>query len=177
MNRTNREKNTFYIYIKDDNKSSYYYSMKTLRLLFVLVGLFVANICSAQFIETERLMNSSSSLSSGRLHIDQNAAIDSLISRSILSNMKNGMSGVRIQIYYSSVRNAREESAKVRADFINKFPDIVSYVEYQEPGWFRVRVGNYHSKVEAYKDLLMIRRSFPDAYLIYTNIESPYSIK
>ena len=37
------------------------------------------------------------------------------------------MDGFRIQIYNSPNRNAREESGKVRAEFMSKFPDIVSY--------------------------------------------------
>jgi len=83
------------------------------------------------------------------------------------------MQGFRIQIYYSSVRNAREESAKVRADFINKFPDMISYAQYQEPGWFMVRVGNYRTKTECYKDLLLIREEFPNAYPVPTVINFP----
>jgi hypothetical protein len=116
----------------------------------------------------------------GNLNIMQDRAIDSLISRYIISNRKirttegtQGMHGFRIQIYYSSVRNAREESAKVRADFINKFPDMISYAQYQEPGWFMVRVGNYRTKTECYKDLLLIREEFPNVYPVPAVINFP----
>lgn len=84
-----------------------------------------------------------------------------------------GIQGFRIQIYYSSVRNAREESARARAEFINKFPDIVSYVQYQEPGYFMVRVGDYRTKTELYKDLIAIRRVFPNAYHVPAVINYP----
>lgn len=83
------------------------------------------------------------------------------------------MPGYRIQIYRSSVRNAREESAKAIAEFINRFPDIRSYTQYQEPGYFMVRVGDYRTKLEGYKDLIMVRKEFPDAYPVPTTINYP----
>ena len=99
------------------------------------------------------------------MNIFQDQAIDTLISRYILARQKEktvegaqGMQGFRIQIYYSSVRNAREESAKVRAEFINKFPDIISYVQYKEPGWFMVRAGDYRTKTEGYRYLMDKKR-------------------
>jgi hypothetical protein len=132
---------------------------------------------SQGFISTSELFKRQGG---GNLNIMQDRAIDSLISRYIISNRKirttegtQGMHGFRIQIYYSSVRNAREESAKVRADFINKFPDMISYAQYQEPGWFMVRVGNYRTKTECYKDLLLIREEFPNVYPVPAVINFP----
>ncbi len=132
---------------------------------------------SQGFISTSELFKRQGG---GNLNLMQDRAIDSLISRYIISNRKirttegtQGMHGFRIQIYYSSVRNAREESAKVRADFINKFPDMISYAQYQEPGWFMVRVGNYRTKTECYKDLLLIREEFPNAYPVPAVINFP----
>ena len=83
------------------------------------------------------------------------------------------MPGYRIQIYYSSVRNAREESAKTIASFINGFPEIKAYSQYQEPGYFMVRVGDYRTKIEGYKDLIMIRKEFPNAYPVPATITFP----
>ncbi len=150
------------------------------RKIFVLLILLVPSAgrsFSQGFISTSELFKREGS---GNLNIMQDRAVDSLISRYIISNRKirtaegtQGMHGFRIQIYYSSVRNAREESAKVRADFINKFPDMISYTQYQEPGWFMVRVGNYRTKTECYKDLLLIREEFPNAYPVPTVINFP----
>ncbi len=132
------------------------------------------------FIRTTELMKRSDESNAGRLTIVQDRGIDSLISRSIMANSKlrtmegtPGIQGYRIQIYYSSVRNAREESARTRAEFINKFPDVVSYVQYQEPGYFMVRVGDYRTKTELYKDLIEIRKVFPNAYHVPAVINYP----
>jgi hypothetical protein len=147
-------------------------------LLFVFI-VFSSGFCSAQsFIRTADLFIRPNE--AGRLTIVQNLAIDTLISRHILSNRKQktfeggqGMPGYRIQIYYSSVRSAREESAKTRQEFIDKFPDMISYAEYQEPGWFIVRTGDYRSKTEGYKDFIAVRRVFPNAYLVPATINYP----
>jgi hypothetical protein len=88
------------------------------------------------------------------------------------------MSGFRIQIYYSSVRNAREESAKARAEFIgmfpeNKFPELRSYAQYLEPGWYMVRAGDFRTRTECYKYLVMVRKEFPNAYMVLDKINFP----
>lgn len=149
--------------------------------LFILLVSFTSDFCGAQgLIRTADLMKRPDEKNSGSLTIVQDRGIDSLISRSIMANSKlrtmegnRGIQGYRIQIYYSSVRNAREESARARAQFMNKFPDIVSYAQYQEPGYFMVRVGNYRTKTELYKDLMAIRREFPDAYHVPAVINYP----
>jgi hypothetical protein len=147
-------------------------------ILFIL-AILSADLCKSQaFVKTTDLFKREGS-SSGELNIMQDRAVDTLLSRYIISNRSNltegkqGMPGFRIQIYYSSVRNAREESARTQARFIEKFPDIKSYPDYQEPGWFIVRVGDYRTKIECYKDLMKIRKEFPNAYWIPTIINFP----
>ncbi len=117
----------------------------------------------------------------GRLTINQDVRIDSLISRYIIGNSKiktnpdrlQGMPGFRIQIYSNSVRSAREESAKAKAKFLSKFPDIPVYAQFQDPGYFMIRVGDYRTKIELFKDLVMIRKEFPNAYQVPDVINFP----
>ncbi len=116
----------------------------------------------------------------GALNITQEPALDSLISRYILMSKKTyqekdyyGLSGFRIQIYASSNRNAREEANKARAVFISKFPDIVSYLLYQDPGYFKIRVGDFRTRTEATKLFLLISKEFPDSYIVPDIIQFP----
>jgi hypothetical protein len=144
------------------------------------VLLMNAGLCNAQaFIKTADLFKRPGH-PAGSLVINQDPALDTLLSRYILASKKNrtiegtqGMEGFRIQIYYSSVRQAREESARARAEFIAKFPDIVSYSQYQEPGYFMVRAGNFRTRTEGHKYLLMVRKEFPNAYLVPAIINFP----
>jgi hypothetical protein len=145
------------------------------KIYFVLIFLSLSSgLALAQdFIKTSELFQQSrDNPHGGRLNIIQDPSIDTLISRYIHGKKKLdetagyfGMEGFRIQIYSSSNRNAREESGKVRAEFINKFPGIASYPLYADPGWFKIRVGNFRTKAEAVKLLLTVSREF-DAYLV-----------
>lgn len=110
----------------------------------------------------------------GRLNIKEDPGIDSLLYRYILYNSRmNGIEGYRIQIFNSSARDAREESARVRALFISKFPDIVSYASFEQPGYYKIRVGDFRTKTEGTKYLILIRKEFPDAHFVPDIINFP----
>jgi hypothetical protein len=110
----------------------------------------------------------------GELKIFHDPSIDSLIYRYVLYNERlNGMEGFRIQIFNSSDKSARVESGKVRQEFMTRFPDIVSYATFAKPGYYKIRVGDYRTRVEGTKYLLMIRKVFPDAILVPDIINFP----
>jgi hypothetical protein len=111
----------------------------------------------------------------GELNIYQDPGIDSLISRYILYNLRlNGMDGFRIQIYNSSDKNAREDSGKARAEFMTAFPDIIAYPPvFEKPSYYKIRVGDYRTRIEGTKYLLMVRKVFPDAILVPDVINFP----
>jgi hypothetical protein len=129
---------------------------------------------------SELFKRSDSISHSGQLKIIQDPELDTMINRYILGfknledkNGYSGMEGYRIQIYSSSNRNAREESGKARAEFMSKFPDIVSYPLFAEPGYYKIRVGDFRTKTEATRLFLMISKVFPDAYIVPDIINFP----
>jgi len=151
-------------------------------LSFLIILIFSAGITAAQpFVRTTDLFRRPDGNNrSGQLKIFQNPSIDTLISRYILINQniyrdygRYGMEGFRIQIYSSSNRNAREESNKARASFMSKFPDIISYPLYADPGYFKIRAGDFRTKTEATKLFLLVSKEFPDAYLVPDIINFP----
>jgi hypothetical protein len=169
-----------YLFILSGN----YYFCAMIRILFsvLIILLYSTGITQAQaFVKTSDLFKrTDDNFRAGQLKISQDHALDTLITRYILAsgNLKTsegtqGMEGYRIQIYYSSVRNAREEASRARAEFLSKFPEIRSYEEYAEPGYFMVRAGDYRTKAQGYKYLLLIRKEFPNAYFVPTVINFP----
>ena len=48
---------------------------------------------------------------------------------------------------------------------ISDASDLTAELEYNQPK-FRVRVGNYFSRLEAQKDLIRLKRPFPNAILV-----------
>lgn len=159
--------------------------IRRLILFAVFVGISTGFASSQSFVRTSDIFKRVDDNShTGQLNIIQNPAIDSLVSRYILMSKKvykekgyYGMDGFRIQIYSSSNRNAREESSKARAEFMNKFPDITSYVLFADPGYFKIKVGDFRTKTEAIKLFLTIGKEFPDAYIVPDIINFPDQIK
>jgi hypothetical protein len=169
-----------YLFILSGN----YYFCAMFRNLFsfLIILFFSAGITAAQaFVKTSDLFRRQDGKSrSGQLRIMQDPSIDTLITRYILANQniyrdngRYGMDGFRIQIYSSSNRNARDESNKARAAFISKFPDIISYQLYAEPGYFKIRAGDFRTKTEATKLFMLVSKEFPDAYLVPDIINFP----
>jgi hypothetical protein len=147
---------------------------KPLILLVLLAVSF--DLCHAQGITStaELFRRQDANPHMGELHIYQDRGIDSLISRYILYNLRlKGMEGFRVQIYRSSNKNAREEAGKIRAEFISKFPDIKSYSSFEPPSYYIIRTGDYRTRIEGTKYLLMVRKVFPDAYLVPDIINFP----
>jgi hypothetical protein len=137
-------------------------------IAFHIIFFLSASLCTAQdFVKATDLIGGPyRSQGSGRVDIIQEPGVDSLLSRYILYKKNNGTDGHRIQIYASSARNAREESARIRAEFISRFPDIPSYSKFDPPGYYKIRVGDYRTKTEATKYLIAVRRIYRDAYLV-----------
>lgn len=149
---------------------------KLFFIILIILPAISVDVCRAQevFTTASILYRNNDGKRQGKLNIYQDPRIDTLINRYILYNLKTGgLEGFRIQIYSSSNMNAREESGKVRADFMNRFPDIKSYASFERPGYYKIRVGDYRTKIEGTKDLLKVRRAFPDAYLVPDLINFP----
>lgn len=91
----------------------------------------------------------------------------SRIQEDYISNWKKvgEISGYRIQIAAYSGVNSRSQAEAARNSFGNLFPYTRSYLIYNEP-YFKVRVGNYYTRLQAYKDLETIRLTYPSAYIV-----------
>ena len=75
------------------------------------------------------------------------------------------INGFRIQIAAYSGVNSKSQAEYVRNSFNSMFPYTRSYLIYTEP-YFKVRVGNYYTRLQAFKDLETIRETYPSAYIV-----------
>jgi hypothetical protein len=62
-----------------------------------------------------------------------------------------------------------EELKKTRDSFEETFQTIPAYLQYIDPD-FKIRVGNYHTRLEAIPDLQRIRKLYPASYPVKTEI-------
>jgi hypothetical protein len=86
-----------------------------------------------------------------------------LVERHKLVNAaKKSMPGYRIQIYFG---NDRIKAQEMRTEFIKLIPDEAAYLIYQQPN-FKVRVGDFRTRLEAAGFLKQINSSFPNAFIV-----------
>ena len=73
---------------------------------------------------------------------------------------KNGVDGWRVQLKFK----AKEvEILQLKLKFIRLYPNIPVLLEYEEP-YYRIRVGNCKTKLEAIKIKRQISKNFPNTY-------------
>lgn len=113
------------------------------------------------------------SADTGKVEIIQDARIDILIEKHIALNKKQtGIPGYRVQIFFDSGNNARNKANKIRAEFLLKFKDVESYVIFQSPN-YKVRVGDFRTRMEAQGFLKEISDLYPNAYTVKDEIQFP----
>lgn len=142
--------------------------------IFILPLLFTPHAFSQKIIRAEDLFKGDGSVSDGRVMIDQDQSIDSLLTRHIIANRNyNGFEGFRIQIFNGSGRTARDEANEAKAKFISEFQQIESYLRFEPPNYFKVRAGDYRTRRDAYNDFFVIKKEFPNAYIVPDRIKFP----
>lgn len=97
-----------------------------------------------------------------------NAKVEEVLDSLDLFNlMRKYIDGYTIQIYSGQ---KREDAMNTKKKLVEEIPDLIANLQYQQPK-FRVTVGKYYSKLEAQKDLLILRRKFAAAILVPEKIQ------
>ena len=110
----------------------------------------------------------SNGFSQSSIQIIQDVRVDTLVSRYKEVHLKKeSIDGFRIQITAGSNRT---NIYKVKSKFYTFFPKIKQYLIYQAPN-FKLRIGNYRTRLEAYKDLQRILPEFDGAFIINDEIK------
>ncbi|MGZ4033648.1 MAG: SPOR domain-containing protein [Bacteroidia bacterium] len=105
----------------------------------------------------------------GKVEFVQETKIKDLLNKHIEVNSKAPIKGYRIKIHFGADKNKAKE---VKAKFIAKFPDVPAYEKYDQPN-FNIRVGDFRTKLEAYKFLKEVQTEFPSSFLVQDDIEMP----
>ncbi len=83
-----------------------------------------------------------------------------------------GMPGYRVHLYMDSGNRARLNSQNEKADFQKKYPGVDAYILYDEP-YFKLRAGDFRTRVDARRFLEKIRRDYSAAYIVVDRINYP----
>lgn len=135
---------------------------------FCLIGILsiIAQIDSAP-AQTDFCQSVSSQ---GSLNIQADSKFRHLIDSIIQANKnREKIKGYRIQIYFGG---NRKKARKIKARFLKDYSQRKAYTIYQQPN-FKIRVGNFRSKLEAQKLYHQLEQRFKTVFIVPTLIEYP----
>lgn len=109
------------------------------------------------------------SADTGKIIIVQEKKISELVLKHAEVNANTTIKGYRVKIHFSADKN---KSKEIKAKFIATYPNVPAYEKYDQPN-FNIRVGDFRTKLEAYKFLKELLPEFPSSFIVQDNIELP----
>ena len=109
----------------------------------------------------------------GHLNVIQDARVDTLVNKYIMVNeFDPDIDGYRIEIFFESGNQSKNMAIEAKSEFVNKYPEVPSYLLFQPPN-YKVRVGDFRTKMEADKFLKEIKNDYPSAFIVEDKIAFP----
>ena len=103
----------------------------------------------------------------GSVRIESSAHIDQMLAEKKAYNKSlDKFQGFKIQIYYGSEKECYEE----KEDFTSLYPDIATSIIFSTPQW-KLQIGNYRSRLEADNAMVGIKKEYPSAIVLATEID------
>lgn len=131
-------------------------------LKFCIVVIFVGawHLLSGQDISTD-------------IQIIQDPRVDTLLQLHKDLNVKSPrIDGWRVNIFFETGNNSKKLAMETKAGFVQKYPNVPSYLVFQEP-YYKIRVGDYRTQLEAEKFLKIIAAEYPNAFVVEDKINYP----
>jgi|AntRauTorckE6833_2_1112554.scaffolds.fasta_scaffold12902_2 hypothetical protein len=105
--------------------------------------------------------------------VHQDSRIDSLIQDLTALNKKfPEIEGYRVMIFFDAGNNSKDTAYRVMKTFEKEYPDVPAYVSFNPP-YYRVRVGDFRSEMEAKRFLNRIKYDYPNGWVVKTSISLP----
>ena len=109
----------------------------------------------------------------GTVTIDQDNRVEQLVNKHIQINQnRKGIEGFRIQIFFDSGTNSKIRAQSVYEAFKSNYPDTEAYLTFKAPN-YKVRVGDFRTKLDAQRFLNTIVQDYPNAWVIEDIISLP----
>ena len=104
-------------------------------------------------------------------YVNRDPRIDRLIEKHRQYNQANpGVDGFRVQVFFDSGNNSKRAAQTTREKFMEAHPDVVAYLTFKAP-YYRVRVGDFRTKLEAEGFLFQLATAYPNAFTVPDRIE------
>ena len=97
----------------------------------------------------------------GRIEITGDVQVGELVKKHIEFNERmRTVPGFRVQIAALSGANSRDQAFELKRRFKEEYPEVEVYIVFTEPN-FRIKVGNFTSKLDAYVFMQRIKDRYP----------------
>ncbi len=129
-------------------------------------------VCFILFLSFVGLQLSAQQHAEGSLQLHKPDRLDALLVSDSIFRTSEKMDGFRIQLCMESGNDAVRRANEIIAQFEEDFPNIPTYLSFGQP-YYRVRVGNFRSRIEAEGQLRFIKNQFNQAFITKDQIELP----
>ncbi len=137
--------------------------MKITPVIFLLTLLFLKQDLLAQKYVTQSNADSS-------VTITKDSRVDDLIKKQKeINQQKQTIPGYRVQIYFGAIR---QKAIELKNEFNSLHPEVASYLTYKQPN-FKVRVGDFRTRLEAQKFLKNIQGQYATSFVVTDDIKLP----
>lgn len=103
----------------------------------------------------------------GIVRVETSAHVDEMLAQKKEYNKSiDSFDGYKIQIYYGTEKKCYE----VKEEFDLLFPDTETVIIFSTPQW-KLQVGNYKTRLEADHAMVNIKKEYPAAIVLATEIE------
>ncbi|MFI5149929.1 MAG: hypothetical protein ACHQRM_09370 [Bacteroidia bacterium] len=107
-------------------------------------------------------------MDSSRTDIKADPSLFALLEKRKAIGNKN-LKGYRVKIHFGAEKAKANE---IKAKFCQKFPEVPAFMDYDTPN-FSITVGNYRTRLDAYRVFKLIQPDFPNAFIVEMKIEYP----
>ena len=104
-------------------------------------------------------------------YVNRDTRIDRLVEKHRQYNQSNpGVDGFRVQIFFDSGNNSKKAAQTARERFMEVYPEVSAYLTFKAP-YYRVRVGDFRTKLEAEGFLFQLSSNYPNAFSVPDRIQ------
>lgn len=131
-----------------------------MRIIAFILFMFITVELSAQ--------DSTGTYVNMNLSVQQSYEVTDLLDEYKAYNTKRDTrDGYRIQITYTDIR---DDVYKSKGSMYKQFPELASYVEYEQP-YFKLRIGDFKTRLNAAYYLQQVIVLYPGAFIVKDKIK------
>ncbi len=143
-------------------------------LVFIVNSSFSQEKIDSNFIYTVAIAPNDTL---GAIAIFQEENIQSLLEKKIKVNEARPYQfGYRLQIMSLTGANSRDDVNMEKAKILMKYDNVEVYIVYNSP-YFKLRIGDFRTELEAVHYLQAITKDYPQAFVVKDKVNIPYDIE